>query len=105
MSTTENGETLWLKWGTLKGWDFRPGGAAMTALAAYSDAGECASGAMMQEDTIEQIDALCAIVDAVDGEIRNDWTGEVMSKEEAKAYIRQYERPYEVKSNGKGQAQ
>lgn len=48
---------------------------------------------------IEQIEALCTIVDAVDGNIINDWSGEKMSKDEAKAYIREYQRPYKVKSN------
>lgn len=98
MSTTET-ETLYLKWGTLKGYHFQPDSLAHQALKVYLNAGPRSSGAMTQEDTIEQIEALCTIVDAVDGNIINDWSGEKMSKDEAKAYIREYQRPYKVKSN------
>lgn len=101
MSTTEK-ETLYLKWGTLKGYHFRPNSPAHVALKVYLNAGPRSGGAMTQEDTIEQIAALCTIIDAVDGDIISEWSGEKMSKDEAKAYVREYQRPYKVKSNSDG---
>lgn len=84
-------DSLLLKWGTLKGWDLE-GEAAMRALEKYASIGEHASGAAQQCDTPEQVEALCGLIDAIDGEIRNDWTGEAMTKDEAKAYVRDYRR-------------
>jgi hypothetical protein len=46
--------------------------------------------AMEQMDTPEQKKLLCDLIDAVDGPIRNDWSGDLMSKEEAKKYIMEY---------------
>lgn len=34
--------------------------------------------------------ALCNLIDAIDGEIMNDWSGEQMTKEEAKQYVMEY---------------
>ena len=45
---------------------------------------------MLQKDTQEQKEILCKVIDLIDGEIENDWSGEIMSKEEAKKYIMEY---------------
>ena len=46
--------------------------------------------AALQDDTAEQKTALCALIDAVDGLIYNDWTGENMTKDAAKKYVMEY---------------
>lgn len=82
-------DSLTLKWGTMKGWDLHSD-AALSAARAYFDAGEQSAGAMSQHDTTDQKQALCALIDAIDGEIQNDWTGKIMTKDEAKAYVLEY---------------
>jgi hypothetical protein len=49
-------------------------------------------GAMQQRDTDKQKQAICDLIDAIDGPIENDWTGEAMTKEEAKKYVLEYKR-------------
>lgn len=80
---------LLLKWGTLKGWDFQTE-AAQSAAKKYIEAGPQSMSAMAQHDTPEQQAALCDLIDAIDGEIVNDWSGEHMTKDEAKKYVREY---------------
>jgi hypothetical protein len=83
-------QSLTLKWGSLKGWnglgDNEP---AMAALRKYHDEPVSMSAAA-QRDTDTQKEALCDLIDAVDGEIWNDWDGKIMTKDEAKAYVRDY---------------
>ena len=79
---------LWLKWGTFKGCDLKSE-QSIEALRKYQSFGVNMS-AMMQRDTEEQKQALCDLIDFIDGEIQNDWTGEIMTKEEAKRYVREY---------------
>jgi hypothetical protein len=82
---------LVLKWGTLKDWS-RVGAdnvPAHKALKRYF-AEDVARGAMQQQDSAEQKEAICDLIDAVDV-VRNDWTGENMTKDEAKAYVREYD--------------
>jgi len=81
-------EHLLLKWGTLKGWDLKTE-ASNAAAQKYADMGMSA-GAATQRDTDEQKQALCDLIDVIDGEITNDWTGDVMSKAEAKKYVLEY---------------
>lgn len=82
---------LELKWGTLKGWNVNGNDAAFAAIKRYH--GQPTSfGAMQQRDTAEQKEALCELIDAIDGPITNDWSGERMTKDEAKAYVRDYAR-------------
>lgn len=82
---------LLLKWGTLKGWNFGDNAAALAAAQRYADGGMSA-GAMQQHDTDEQKQALCDVIEAIDGPITNDWTGETMTKAQAKAYVLEYRR-------------
>ncbi len=83
------GEYLLLKWGTLKGWNLESE-TARAAMRHYASFG-MAAGAMQQRDTADQLDALCALIDEIDGPISNDWSGEVMTKGEAKVYVRDYQ--------------
>lgn len=81
------GNSLTLKWGTLKGWsvetdEFRD------ALQKYADFG-MAWGAMQQRDSDDQKVALCDAIDLAD-EIYNDWSGEKMTRVEAKKYVMEY---------------
>jgi hypothetical protein len=86
-----SGQYLSLKWGTLKGWDFTGNDEAIAAMKRYNDDGHCAS-AIMQNDTDAQVQAMCDMIDAVDGPIYNEWEGTTMTKDEAKAYVRNYDR-------------
>jgi hypothetical protein len=79
---------LLLKWGGIKGWD----GAhdeAMKLLQQWSELG-VSMGAAMQHDTPQQKEIICQIIEVVDGEIQNDWSGEKMTKQEAKKYVLEY---------------
>ena len=80
-----------LKWGTLKSWDLESD-EARAAVQRYADLG-MAAGAMMQRDTPEHKQALCDLIDLVDGEILNEWSGERMTKEAAKKYVLEYDTP------------
>jgi hypothetical protein len=81
-------ESLTLKWGTLKGWSGLCD-KSVAILRRYIAQGQSLS-AMSQQDTPEQKQIICELIDAIDGEIWNDWNGTVMTKDEAKAYIREY---------------
>lgn len=80
---------LLLKWGTLKGWDVTGNDDALAALRRYHD-GPVSMGCMSQRDTADQKQALCDLIDAIDGPIQNDWSGEEMTKDEAKKYVLEY---------------
>ena len=83
-------EYLLLKWGTLKGWsDLRENPAAIAALDRYHDA-PVSMSAMAQSDTPDQKQAICDLIDAINGPITDDWSGENMTKEEAKRYVLEY---------------
>lgn len=81
-------ENIELKWGTLKCWSGL-GEKSLAIVQRWADLGYSMS-AMAQHDTPEQKTLLCDLIDAVDGEIINDWTGELMSKDEAKKYVMEY---------------
>jgi hypothetical protein len=82
-------EHLLLKWGTLKGWDLGDNEAAKAAAKRYA-AAPVSISAMAQHDTPEQTRALCDLIDAINGPITNDWSGESMAKDQAKAYVLEY---------------
>jgi hypothetical protein len=81
-------ESIELKWGTLKGWSGL-GEKSRAIVQRWADLGY-SMGAMAQKDTPEQKTLLCDLIDAVDGEILNDWSDELMSKDEAKKYVMEY---------------
>jgi hypothetical protein len=86
-------ESLLLKWGTVKGWDdFSEKSQAI--LSRYYADGEPMSAAMDHPDEARR-EILCELIDQLDGEIQNDWTGKMMTKDEAKAYVRDYGKPKE----------
>lgn len=84
-------ESLKLKWGTLKGWEIESE-ANLATMEKYLNAG-AAMGAMQQQDTPEQKQLICDLIDGIDGEIWNDWDGVVMTKEAAKNYVNNYGKP------------
>lgn len=84
-------EYLLLKWGTLKGWKVESD-ACKAALQKYADGG-MSLGAMEQRDTDDQKQAICDLIDAINGPITNDWSGENMTKEAAKEYVLGYGKP------------
>ena len=79
---------LSLKWGTLKSWNFTSKN-GKHLLEEYFKIGSCAS-AMLQEDTEKQKNIICELIDECNGAIQNDWTGEYLTKQEAKAYVLNY---------------
>ncbi|MFA7250082.1 MAG: hypothetical protein WC273_10675 [Dehalococcoidia bacterium] len=89
MSAAENAEYLTLKWGTLKAWNFTSA-EGIALLQRYFDIGSSMS-AMMQHDTPEQKDIVCALIDVCRAPtIYLDWDDKEVSKEEAKEYVRSY---------------
>jgi hypothetical protein len=81
-------EYLLLKWGTIKGWKIE-NPATLSILQEWSDLGSSMS-AMVQKDTPEQKVLICKLIDAINGDIVNDWSGETYTKEQAKEYILNY---------------
>ena len=86
----EKQEYLLLKWGTVKGWGNISQETADCLNEFYKD-GKTLS-VMMDRPGDERREVLCNVIDSIsdDGCIRNDWTGEQMTKEEAKKYVREY---------------
>jgi hypothetical protein len=78
---------LRLKWGTIKGWN-NLSDESFAILKRYFDE-PTAMGAAQRDDTDTQKAAICELIDSVDI-IGNDWTGEDMTKDEAKAYVLNY---------------
>lgn len=85
------GEHLLLKWGTVKGWD--NASEASQALLRRFFADRKSLGAMTDHPDDERVEILCELIDQLDGEIQYDWTGKTMTKDEAKAYVRDYNKP------------
>lgn len=85
---------LLLKWGSWKAYNLKGNEAAIAAMKRYNSEPVSAS-AMMQHDTEAQKQALCDVIDAMpdDAEISSDWSGEKFTKEQAKAYVRDYGKP------------
>ena len=83
-------ESLTLKWGTLKSWNLGKDTAARALFKQYCELGISCS-AMAQRDTAQQVEIICNMIDAVDGDIWNDWEGtRFATKEAAKKYVREY---------------
>ncbi len=82
-------ESLTLKWGTLKAWNLERD-ETKDLFNRYAAHGMKVS-AMAQHDNPEQKQLICDLIDAVDCEtIGNDWSGEDMTKAEAKKYVLEY---------------
>ena len=77
-----------LKWGTLKSWRLTSEkGRELTEK--YYKLGVSLS-AMAQQDTPEQKQVICEMIDIVPGDIYLDWDGKYISKEDAKKYVMGY---------------
>ena len=81
-------EYLLLKWGTVKGWDNLSESSVALMKDYYVE--NMPVSAMMDRPDVERIEVLCKLIDQLDGTIQNDWSGEMMTKEEAKEYLRDY---------------
>lgn len=84
-----NDDYLLLKWGTVKSWSFETKECeAFKLLQEYMQGSsiECIYGRPDEE----RKKLLCKIIDSLNGEIENDWEGEMMTKEEAKKYVMEY---------------
>ncbi len=84
-------DSLRLKWGTFKGGNFESD-AAKEAWGRYC-ADTRSLGAMTQDDTEGQKQALldlCDAVEASEGTIYLDWDGEYVNAQQAKEYITNY---------------
>jgi hypothetical protein len=82
---------LTLKWGTLKAWNFKGIPEAQELLTKYDELWMCAS-AMGQRDTPEQKEIICKMIDLMPGLIYLSWSGQYVSKEEAKKYVLEYDK-------------
>jgi hypothetical protein len=88
----ENQNYLTLKWGTLKSWNFSNSEKGKELLKEYIEIGSSIS-AMAQRDTPRQKDIICELIDLCDGNtIYMDWDNEDVTKEEAKKYVKEYQR-------------
>ena len=82
-------DSLTLKWGTLKAWNLTSE-KGRELLKRYFALG-ASLGAMTQNDTPEQKDLICQMIDECNAEtIYLDWDGIYVSKDEAKKYVREY---------------
>lgn len=81
-------ESLLLKWGTIKGWDNFSEKSQEIVSRFYED-GMCMSAMADKPDEKRKV-ILCELIDQLDGEICNDWSGEMMTKDEAKKYVMEY---------------
>ena len=84
-------ETLYLKWGSVKGWSNLSDTSA-DALQKWADLGSSMS-AMAHPKTDDHRLALCNAIDVISGNgglIWNDWNGSEMTADEAKKYVMEY---------------
>ena len=77
-----------LKWGTLKSWKLTSE-KGKELIKKYTEIGSSFS-AMSQQDTPEQKNLICEMIDTVPGQIYLDWDDKYVSKEEAKQYVMKY---------------
>jgi hypothetical protein len=86
----ENTNSLTLKWGTLKAWDFSDSEEGGKLLKEYRQIGSSFS-AMAQQDTPRQKEIICSLIDLCeDGTVYLDWDGKYVSNIEAKEYVMNY---------------
>jgi len=83
-------ESLLLKWGTIKGWSDISDRSLEIMKRFFADG--MSMSAAMDKPGEERRAILCELIDQLDGEIKNDWTGEKMSKDDAKKYVLEYHR-------------
>ncbi len=82
-------ESLTLKWGTLKGWEFHSP-ESEKLLREYCEIGSSMS-AMMQHDTPRQKEIICELIDIGNFEtVHLDWDAIDVNKADAKKYVMEY---------------
>lgn len=81
-------EKLYLKWGTVKGWE-KLTEQSVEILQRYFKEGVPFS-AMADHPDEDRKQILCELINQFTGEIWNDWSGEKMTKDEAKQYVVTY---------------
>lgn len=80
------GEFLLLKWGTIEGWEDLSDKSKEIMRRYFAEGVPLSCG---HPDKTRQA-ILCELIDQLNGEIHNYWTGKVMTKEEAKKYVVDY---------------
>jgi len=89
--TTAKPESLSLKWGSVKDWSLDESGPAFAALKRWHESGKVMMSAALQRDNDEQKQAIYDLIDALNADtVYLDWDGKDVSKDEAKAYVREY---------------
>ena len=86
-------ETLYLKWGSVKGWE-NLSDTSVDALQKWADLGTSMS-ATAQPKTDDHRLALCNAIDVISGNgglIWNDWNGAEMTADDAKKYVMEYQK-------------
>jgi hypothetical protein len=87
----EEKDSISLKWGTLKSWNIHSE-KGREILQKWGSLG-CSFGAMTQDDTPEQKQLICDLIDTCNAEtIYLEWDGKDVSKEEAKQYVMEYRK-------------
>jgi hypothetical protein len=81
-------ERLTLKWGTVKGWSSLSEKSVELMKRYFADG--VSMSAMADHPNADRRAILCELIDQLDGEVWSDWTGEKMTKEEAKKYVMEY---------------
>ena len=81
-------ESQLLKWGTIKGWSGLTDKSLELLQQFHSDG--VPMSCMTDRPDADRKTILCELIDQLDGEIQNDWSGEMMTKSEAKKYIMEY---------------
>ena len=82
-------DSLTLKWGTLKGWNFHSE-KTKKLLKEYNKLGQ-SWGAAQQRDTPRQKEIICELIDEGNFDmVYLDWEGKYISKEKAKKYVMEY---------------
>lgn len=81
-------ESLLLKWGTIKGWDDLSERSQEIIGRYFANGVPHSCMADHPDDSRKTV--LCELIDQLDGEIQNDWSGEIMSRDDAKKYVLEY---------------
>jgi hypothetical protein len=81
-------ESLLLKWGTVKGWDDLSEKSQEIMQRYFADGIPWSCATDKPDDARKAI--LCELIDQFEGKIQSDWSGEIMTKEEAKQYVKTY---------------
>lgn len=77
------------KWGTIKGYSAADNSEALPLLKEYMAGWNAGNGKFDHPDEERKM-LLCEAIDKFDGTIKSHWTGEEMTKEEAKKHVMEY---------------